>query len=373
MTKRANGEGTIYKRKDGRWTARLSMPDGKRKDFFGKTRQEVAGKLSAATEKRRQNVPLVDESETVAKYLTTWLDGIQGTARPKTYTTYEGLVRLHAKPKIGQVRLARLSPQHLQDLYTDRLAAGLAPQTVRHLHAVLHRALEQAASWDLVYRNVADLVSPPRVPRHEMKALSADQSRELLKAASGDRLEALYVLALTTGMRLGELLALRWRDIDLENAALSVTATLTQAGGTMKLSEPKTVGSRRHVSLGAMAVESLRRHRVDQTAERLLRGPIWEDNDLVFANEVGKPIAPSNLRRRSFKPLLEKAELPQIRFHDLRHSAATLLMSQGVNPKIVSERLGHSRVSITLDLYSHVTPTIQREAAAMLDTVLTSG
>jgi integrase len=203
-----------------------------------------------------------------------------------------------------------------------------------------------------------------------MKTLDAEQSRRLLAAAEGDRLEALYVVALTTGMRLGELLALSWNNVDLDGAALSVRGTLYRSGGTLNIAEPKTAGSRRHVSLGGIAVDALRRHRVNQTAERLLRGPAWEDNDLVFANEVGKPIEPSNLRRRSFEPLLVKAKLPRIRFHDLRHSAATLLLSQGTHPKIVSERLGHSRVSITLDLYSHVTPTMQREAAERLDAVL---
>jgi integrase len=367
---RANGEGTIYKRRDGRWTARISLTQGKRKDFFGKTRQEVADKLTAAMEKRRQGIPMIDERQTVGRYLTSWLVGVKTSARPKTYVTYEGLVRLHAMPKISQVRLARLSPEHLQNLYTDRLAAGLAAQTVRHLHAVLHRALEQAARWGLVYRNVADLVSPPRVGRHEMTALDAGQSRRLLEAAEGDRFEALYVLALTTGMRLGELLALRWSNVDLDGGSLSVRGTLHRDAGTLAIAEPKTAGSRRHVSLGTVVVEALRRHRVNQTAERLLQGPTWQDNDLVFANEVGKPIEPSNLRRRSFVPLLAKAGLPSIRFHDLRHSAATLLLGQGIHPKIVSERLGHSRVSITLDLYSHVTPTMQQQAADAMDALL---
>jgi len=221
-----------------------------------------------------------------------------------------------------------------------------------------------------VYRNVAELVTPPRAPRYEMQVLDVKQSRALLRAADGDRLEALYVLALTTGMRQGELLALRWRDVDFQSAALSVRGSLSRSSAGLTVVEPKTAGSRRHIPLGTIAVDALRRHRVSQAAERLLRGPGWMDNDLVFANEVGKPIEASNLRRRSFEPLLKKAGVPRIRFHDLRHSAATLLLSQGSHPKVVSERLGHSRVSITLDLYSHVTPTLQREAALAFDALM---
>ncbi|HEY4684815.1 MAG TPA: site-specific integrase [Dehalococcoidia bacterium] len=368
--KRANGEGSVYKRKDGRWTARMTLPIGKRKDFFGKTRAEVNGKLIDAMKKHRDGLPVVNERQTVAQFLASWLESAKPALRTRTHVTYEGLIRLHVSPGIGRVILSRLTPQHLQRLYSERLAAGLSPQSVRHLHAVIHRALEQAARWSLVHRKVADLVTPPRVQRHEMRTLDPEQARRFLNAATGDRLEALYVLALTTGMRLGELLALRWRDVDLDAGSLSVRGTLLRTKEGMTISEPKTAGSRRHVSIGGLAIDGLRRHRVNQTAERLLKGPAWQDNDLVFANEVGKPIEDTNLRRRSFEPLLAKAGVPRIRFHDLRHTAATLLLGQGIHPKIVSERLGHSRVSITLDLYSHVTPTMQRQAVEAMETLL---
>ena len=372
MGKRANGEGTIYKRKDGRWTSRVSLPGGKRKDFFGKTRQEVAEKLVEATKKRQENLPIVDERQRVDQFLAAWLESIVPSVKPKTHVTYEGLVRLHAVPSIGKVALARLSPQHLQRLYGKRLDAGLSPQSVRHLHAVLHRALEQATRWNLVVRNVADLVTPPRAQRHEMKTFDPAQARLLLGAAKGDKLEAFYVLAVTTGMRLGELLALRWQDVDIEEGSIRVRGTLSRTSEGLVITEPKTHGSRRQVSLGEIAVEALRLHRVNQTAERLLGGSDWRDNGLVFANKVGRPIEDTHVRRRSFEPLLAKARLPRIRFHDLRHTAATLLLAQGIHPKIVSERLGHSRVGITLDLYSHVTPTMQREAAVAMDALLAS-
>lgn len=374
MSKRGNGEGTIYKRQDGRWTASLTVGvvEGKRvrKSLYGKTRHEVASKLNRATRSREDGLPLPNERKSCGQYLQEWLDGITSTVRPKTKVTYEGLIRLHAIPALGKVSLAGLSPQHLQRLYADRLASGLSPQTVRHLHAVLHRALEQAARWGLVQRNVADLVSPPRATRPEMKVLAPEHVRQLLDAAEGERLEALYILAVANGLRQGELLALRWRDLDLTAGLLQVRATLTHDKEGFQLTEPKTHGSRRQVALSQLAITALQGHRARQNAERLKLGAVWEDNDLVFANEVGRPIEPSNLRRRSFEPLLEKAGLARVRFHDLRHSSATLLLSRGIHPKIVSEMLGHSRVNITLDLYSHVTPTMQRQAADAVDAAL---
>lgn len=226
MSKRANGEGSIYKRADGRWTARLSLPGGKRKDYFGKTRQDVAAKLTVAAKQVQDGLPIVGERQTVGQFLTSWLESTKPALRDRTHSTYEILLRLHVVPFIGQHRLARLTPQQVQKLYGDRLTAGLSPASVRKVHAVLHRALEQAVRWNLVLRNVADLVMPPRIQRREMRTLAPTQARALLDAAAGDRLEALYVLALTTGMRLGELLAIRWEDIDLESGSLQVRGTL---------------------------------------------------------------------------------------------------------------------------------------------------
>ena len=191
-------------------------------------------------------------------------------------------------------------------------------------------------------------------------------------AAQDDRLEALYVLALTTGLRQGELLALRWNGVDLDEGSVQVRGSLQRTQDGLIILEPKTAGSRRKVSLTKTAVQALRFHRTRQSKERLALGPEWDDRDLVFANAVGRPIEVGNLIRRSFVPLLERANLPRIRFHDLRHTAATLLLGQGVHAKIVADMLGHTRISTTLDLYSHVTPTMQREATEALEAVLSS-
>ena len=213
-------------------------------------------------------------------------------------------------------------------------------------------------------------MKPPRAPRPERTALAPDQVRVLLDAARGERLEALYVVAVTTGMRQGELLALRWQDVDLDAAAVRVRATLSATKDGFEFAEPKSARSRRQLTLTHAAVTALRRHRTTQLEERLRAGASWTDHDLAFASEVGGPLDGSNVLRRSFYPLLRRAGLPRVRFHDLRHSAATLMLSRGVPLKIVSEILGHSQISITADTYMHVTPGMQREAAAAVDVAL---
>jgi integrase len=373
MSKRANGEGSIYKRKDGRWTSRVSLSGAKRKDFYGRTRQEVAAKLVVALRANQDGLPIVDEKQTVTQFLDAWLESIESTVRPGTLSTYQILLKKHVNPFVGNVALSRLEPLHLQRLYRDRLDYGLSAQSVRKIHAVIHAALERAIKWGLLLRNVAHLTTPPRDERYEFRTLSQSEARSLLSAARGNRLEALYWLAITTGMRQGELLALRWRDVNFETGSLCIRGTLTLRNGRKAVSEPKTPGSRRQVAVGEQVKDVLRAHRARQAEERLAKGDAWIEKDYVFANQQGNPIEPTNLRRRSFYPLLEKAGIESIRFHDLRHTAATLLLGEAIHPKIVSERLGHSSVSITLDLYSHVTPTMQRQAAYAMDRLLGIG
>lgn len=374
MGKRANGEGSIYKRKgDGRYCGTLTIEGEKRKSYYGATRQEVSRKLNDALKSHREGLPLADEQQTVGRFLAGWLEAVKPTVRHSTYYRYSGYVRIHITPELGRVRLAKLTPEHLQRLYAHRIEAGLSPMTVKHIHRVIHAALEKAVRWSLVPRNVADLVDPPRTRRREMATLSALEARELMFAAQGERLEALYVVALTTGMRQGELLALRWGDVDLDRRTLQVRASLQRAAEGFEFGEPKTASSRRGVALTQAATTALRRHRAAQASERLRVGAAWADLGLVFANEVGGALDPRNVLRRSFYPLLKRAGLPRIRFHDLRHTAATLMLAQGVHPKIASEMLGHSNIGITLDTYSHVTPTMQRSATDALDALLTGG
>jgi len=369
MSRRANGEGSIYKRKDGLWAATISLERGRRKSFYGKTRQAVAEKLAGAFRRRQDGLPVLSDRQIVAWYFEGWLEAVRPSLRPRTFRRYEQYIRLHANPLIGAVPLAKLSPQHLEHLYANRLDSGLSPTSVAHLHAVLHRALGQAARQGILGRNVADVVNKPRIRRREMAVLTPEQVRTLFRAAQVDRLQALYVLAVSTGMRQGELLALKWRDIDLDGAALQVRSTLQRTRDGFEFSEPKTARSRRQIALTRAAVEALRLHRASQLEERL-RCPYWQNAEIVFATEAGTPIEAGNMIRRSFQPLLARAGLPRIRFHDLRHTAATLMLSQGIHPKIASEMLGHSTIAVTLDLYSHVTPTMQRQATEALDALL---
>jgi integrase len=251
-----------------------------------------------------------------------------------------------------------------------KLDEGLAPKSVKHVHTTLHRALGQAVRWGLVPRNVAAAVDPPRVRTPEMRPLSPTQARTLLAAAEGNRLTALYVLAVTTGMRQGELLGLGWEDVDLDAGTVRVRRTLTLARGGPRLTEPKTRRSRRQIRLTASAVDALDRNRERQEAEGAAKGDGWNDQGLVFRTRRGTPIRRDNLHSKSWKPLLRRAGLPDVRFHDLRHTCATLLLTKGVHPKIVSEMLGHSSIAITLDTYSHVIPGLGEAAALAMENAL---
>lgn len=374
MTRRGHGEGSIFLRKDGLWAAVIDLGynNGRRSRvaLYAKTRREVHERLASALRAKQQGLRVAPERQTVEQYLRDWLNAKRGRVRARTWQRYEQYVRIHAVPIIGRLPLAGLGPEHVQQLLDQRLKEGVSAASVHHLRAVLRTALAQAERWNKVPRNAAALVDAPTVARREMKTLSPTQARQLLATAAGDRLEALYVLAITTGMRQGELLGLRWTDVGFDSADLMVRATLQRTSEGYVLGEPKTSHSRRRITLGTTAVAALRRHRISQAEDRLAIGSGWRDGDFVFTNEAGGPLDATNVLRRSFHPLLTRAGLPRIRFHDLRHTAATLLLGQGIHPKIVSEMLGHSQVAITLDLYSHVTPTMQQEAAAALDSVL---
>jgi integrase len=347
----------------------LSGDEG-RKSIYGRTQREVLDKKDAYLKSLAGGLPVVRDRQSFAAYVDDWLEGRTSKLRPRTHLRYRQLLRVHALPTLGKVQLAKIAPQQLERLYAARLAAGAAPRTVHHVHAVIHNALEQAAKWGLVARNVASLVSPPAVDAHEMTTLDERELARFLEAAIGERFEALFITAVTTGMRQGELLALRWRDVDLERGQVAVTRSLQWTKQGPLFTAPKTQKSRRNVELTKSAIAALRRHRTRQIEQRLAVGDAWQDLDLVFPNEIGKPMDASNLSERDLRRVLERAALRRIRFHDLRHTAATILLGRGVHPKLVSEMLGHADVRITLDLYSHVTPTMHREAAAVFDKVL---
>lgn len=372
MAKRGHGEGSIYREKDGTWRAALSLSaeeGGGRRYFRGQTRQEVQQKLAAARRAQEDGLPQITGRQTVEQYLTSWLEAIKPTMEYSAWKRHGEYVRLHIVPGIGAIRLTALTPQHVQVLYSDRLSSGLSSSTVHHLHATLHKALKDAERLRLVARNVTKLVNVPRMAESEIHPLSQDEARILLDVASGERLYALYALALATGMRQSELLGLQWPELDLDQGLARVRWQLKREDGVWAWKQPKTRRSRRQIALSSSTVVALRAHRAMQEIERAHAGTKWEDHELVFCTRLGRPLSARNIVR-SFQLSLTKGDLPRIRFHDLRHTAATLLLAGRVNPKVVSEMLGHSTVAITLDIYSHVLPDMQQDAAATLERIL---
>lgn len=378
MAKRGANVGSIYKRKDGRWAASIHLGyeggSRRRKTYYGKTRREVQAKLTAALRAHQQGLPIASARQTVGQFLVRWLeDSARPSLRPLTFVTYESIVRLHLQPALGRIQLDRLTPQHVQALLNERSAAGLAPATVRNIQRVLHRALEVAARWGLVGRNVARLVDVPRRVRKDVRVLSPEEARALLDAVKGDRLEALYTVALATGLRQGEALGLRWSDVVLDASMLTVRGALARIEGELRIVEPKSATSRRSITLPEFAVSSLRDHRARQLQERLRAGEAWHPEwNLVFATPQGAPLDARRVRTL-FKAHLAHAGLPDVRFHDLRHSCASLLLAQGVPARVVMETLGHSSISMTMDIYSHVFPALSREAAHSMDAALAGG
>lgn len=314
----------------------------------------------------------------LGEYLDRWQrNAVEHKAKGKTLERIASIVDKHLKPSLGSIPLSKLHPMHLQSYYTDALRSGrkdgkggLAPRTVIKHHAVLHAALKQAVKWQLLPRNPADAVDLPKAEHTEMQVLDEQQTATLLQAAEGTWLFAPLMVAATTGLRRGELLALRWRDVDLRTGQVSIIQAVDESkkdGITLK--EPKTKKSRRTVILPPMAIDVLRAHRTAQAQLRLLQGETYHDHDLVFPRDDGSVRRPSNFSK-AFACLLEKTGLPKVRPHDLRHGHASHLLRAGVPVKVVSERLGHSTTAFTMDVYSHLLPGMQEDAALRIDTAL---
>lgn len=369
--RRGNNEGSVSQTANGLWRARITLDNGKRKYFSSKSRAEAVRKMNDALHDLGKGIPLLDERQTVRDYLTVWYDGMKSQIRPSTYRRYGDFVK-HILPVLGRYSLAKLSPQQLQVLYNKKLAEGLSPTTVHAIHAMLHRALEDALQMGLVNRNVSEMLKPPRRGNREMMTLSVLEMQRFLEVVRDDRFYALYILALSTGMREGELLGLRWQDVDLARRTVQVRMNVAEiAKKRFALAETKTAYSRRTVGLTQAAVDALAEHWQKQQRDKLSMGDQWVENNLVFPNGYGTIMIPHNITKRSFKKYLVKAGLSRdIRFHDLRHTAATLLLASGVNAKVVSEMLGHSSVAITLRIYAHVLPHMQQSAVQAMDDML---
>ncbi|WP_258359403.1 site-specific integrase [Moorella sulfitireducens (nom. illeg.)] len=376
--------GSIEKRGKNTWRIRYELP---RDPKTGKRRQgsrTVHGTKKDAEKVLRDILTQIDQGTHIEpsdlpleKFLNQWLQMHRANIRDKTFYRYEGIIRNHINPTLGKIPLSKLTPYHIQCLYTEKLAenrsdgekGGLSKASVRYIHSVLHKALETAVNLDMIPRNPADKVQPPSPEDTEITPLTEEQVARFLDAAKGNRFEALFITVLGTGLRRGEVLGLRWEDIDLQNGLLTVQRTLEAAKGKLKFVPPKTKTSKRTISLPSSVVEALKKHRIQQMQHKLRLGPMYQDQGLVFPSETGTPLNPDNLDRY-FKPILKKAGLPDIRFHDLRHTHATLLIKRGEDIKMVSQRLGHSDVAFTIRVYHHVMPNVEREAMLRFDEVL---
>lgn len=369
---RSNGEGSIYRRADGRWGATVTFPGGRRRTVYAKTQTEVKARLKDLLERRERGLKVEGADQKLADYLRRWLEDLcRPAVRARTYEAYDDNLR-RLLPLIGHIKLGRLGPAQIQSAYAELLRSGCSPRSVHHSHAVLRRALNQAVLWGLLLRNPTVGVSPPRVAQPEMKTLAEDQVRSLLAnaAEAGDRFLGLWTLLCTTGLRKGEATGLRWDDLDMATGRLTVRRSLQrQDGNGLVFVETKNRQSRRSVQLPQLALDALRRHRALQARERLAAGPAWEEHQLIFTTTTGRPLDPNHVYV-SFQRALKRAGLPRVRVHDLRHTAATLLLGRGVHPKLVQDLLGHSTISITLDLYSHVTAAMQAEVARQMDDLL---
>jgi integrase len=374
MTRRGPNEGSIYQRQDGRWSAsiHLGYENGKRvrKHVLGHSRKEVADKLASIQQLQRENRPIPDQRAKLGPFLRQWLEEVaRPRVRPSTYDSYRDIVELHLIPGLGRIPLAKLRPEDVQHFVNAKRATGLSPRRVQYFHAVLRNALKTAERWGLVSRNVAKLVDIPRVHQREMTPLTPEQAKKLIEASVADRYRGLWITALGTGLRQGELLALRWEDVDLGKRRLRVRHSLVNVDGELTLQEPKTERSRRSIVLPAVVVTALREHRTQQLQDRLLAGAQWMNSGHVFATMLGKPHHAATITR-AFQDALDRAGLPDVRFHDLRHSAATFLLAQGMTLEDVKNQLGHSTIVLTSNTYGHVLDQRQRQVARAMDAVL---
>lgn len=396
--KRSNGEGAIYQRKDGRFEAKFTLPNGKRACVYGRNRSEALAKKDEALKKARKGIDLKAERQTLRAYLESWFEEVATPKnRPSTLKSYRSYLDKHILPELGDIALRDLTPQDVQKFLNGlsrkprkpkvkrasgtngaessapskdgKVSPTLSPRTVQYVRAILRSALAQAMRWGYVERNVAALATPPRMTHQPVKPLDADQAQRLIEQTREERLGPLFAVAIYTGLRQGEILGLRWPDLDLDAGTLAVRQAVQKVDGAWQFVEPKSQRGRRTLPLPPQAVAALREQKARVREARAVAGLRWVEWGLVFPTTLGTPLDPSNVTHR-LQAALVAAGLPRQRFHDLRHCCATLLLAQGVPARVVQDVLGHSQVSLTLGTYSHVMPTMLQEAADAMDRAL---
>jgi integrase len=361
MGKRSKGEGSIFKSNSRElWIAQIYLPTGKKKVKYAKTQKEVRDWLTEQKKLIKDGTYLTDESHTVETFLSRYMEDVAAhTLAPRTILSYRNLVSKHIVPAIGQVKLSQLRVDHLQKLYSDKLNAGLSRRTVQYIHHFIHTVLEYAVKWGMVVRNVADLAEPPAQDKIPAAVLTADQAKQLFEVVKEDRLSSLYICAVTLGLREGELLALTWPDVSFENKTIRIDKQLQYIPGKgLSVKLPKTKTSIRTLPLPEVTYTALQKHFRESQNKA----------GLIFCTSVDTPFNPRNILRH-FHATLKKMGLPIMPFHNLRHSCASYHLSAGTSPKLVSELLGHSSVTITLSTYSHVLPGLAEESAKRMNTI----
>jgi len=368
MAKRAAGEGSVYKR-GKRWVGQVGSGKNREYEYFD-TQREANEWRHKKVEQKQKGLVFAGSKVPLSMFLDEWLIVAKTSVRPNTYDQYSQIAHQHINPTLGKILLKDLRPDQVQKLYTDKLADGTSPRTTRLIHAVLHRALNHALKLCLVVRNVSDAATLPKVPRKEMKTLDDYQVRQLFQAAEGTSMQVLVWIAVTTGLRQGEILGLKWSDLNWQTRSLQIQRQVQRRKGEgLVFCEPKSESGRRMIRLGEKTIEILRDYKDQQYKKRVMAGDKWQDYDLIFPTPIGTPLDHANVLKK-YKQCLKKAGLPDLRFHDLRHTAATLMLQQNINPKVVQERLGHSDISLTLNTYSHVLPSMQEDAAEKMDELL---
>ncbi len=360
------------------WLVRVFLgreSDGKRK-YYSKTihgtKHDAQKFLNAKLREKDLGIFVEPASMHLNDYLDRWLrDVAKQKLSERTFENYEALLKSHIRGKIGSKRLSDLQAYDIQKLYKEMNDAGYSSRTVRHAHTVLSSALKQAVRWRLIFQNPCDLCELPKLVKAEMKCFTLDEVKRFLETAKTSKHYTLFLLAIQTGMRPEEYLGLQWKDIDLDKKVLSVRrALIARKGGGYYFADTKTKKSQRSIDFQDTLVSELRRHRRDQLEQKMKLGADYENLDLVFCTNWGSPLDHSNLAERIFKGLRDEANVSKIRLYDLRHTTATLMLASGENPKIVAERLGHSSIVLTLDTYSHVLPTMQRDATDRLEKLM---
>jgi integrase len=363
---RGRNEGSISQRPNGTWRAQVSS-DGRRISKGFQTKTEGLTWLRKMQSEVDRGLDVQGGKILLQEYLTQWLEASKVSLRPKTALQYEQVTRKHIVPHIGSIPVNALRLVKVEQFYSTLLLSGVGVRTVRIVHAVLHKALEKTVRYQIISYNPVHGAILPREKHGEMQILDDRQLGQFLIAAKGSRFEAMYYLAVSTGMRQGELFGLKWADLQWQSGTLNIQRQVQKIPGKgWDFEEPKTRAGRRTIKVGESVLQALRVHRLNQELQKASVGARWKDFDLVFSSSIGTPVDRSNLRA-DFNQVLEKAGIPRIRFHDLRHTAASILLNQGVPVIAVSRRLGHSKPSITLDVYGHLINELDEESARIMD------